>query len=119
MRTTRAGDFRREGLRFYPFNEINYPIKQCQPSLSSQLFALLPLFFLQVCYGMTSGFPAILTPQLFEACSEFRITLDQESWIVSMDNVVTPVMCILGGTLQQKTGPKMVTEKNPLTFFCS
>ena len=46
-----------------------------------QVLSLLPVYLLQLCYGMNSGFPAILTPQLAEPCSEFQISLDQESWI--------------------------------------
>ena len=30
---------------------------------------------------MNTGYPAIITPQLEEPCSEFNITADQESWI--------------------------------------
>ena len=75
--------------------------------------ALVPVYLLQVCYGMNTGFPAILTPQLRENCSEFPISLDQESWIVSIDNLATPVICILSGFLQQKYGPLRI-----LMFAC-
>ena len=50
--------------------------------------ALVPVYLLQVCYGMNTGFPAILTPQLREHCSEFPISLDQESWIVSISILI-------------------------------
>ena len=60
---------------------------------------------------MNTGFPAILTPQLRENCSEFSITSDQESWIVSIDNLATPLICILSGFLQQKFGPQRVKKK--------
>jgi hypothetical protein len=46
--------------------------------------ALLPVYLLQICYGMNTGYPAIMTPQLREDCSEFEITEDQESWIGKM-----------------------------------
>jgi len=46
-----------------------------------QVFSLLPIYLLQLCDGMNSGFPAILTPQLREDCSEFDISPDEESWI--------------------------------------
>lgn len=62
---------------------------------------------------MNSGFPAILTPQLRETCSEFPITIEEESWIVSIDNLVTPFICILSGFLQQKCGPLRI-----LMFAC-
>ena len=75
---------------------------------STQVVALVPIYLLQFCYGMNSGYPAIITPQLQEPCSEFEITTSQESWIVSMENVVTPVICILSGYLQQKFGPKNI-----------
>jgi len=80
---------------------------------SSQILALVPVYLLQICYGMNTGFPAILTPQLRENCSEFPIDQEQESWIVSIDNLATPFICILSGFLQQKFGPLRV-----LMFAC-
>jgi hypothetical protein len=74
------------------------------------VLALVPVYLLQVCYGMNTGYPAILTPQLREKCSEFPITLDEESWIVSIDNLATPLVCILSGFLQQKFGPLRVKK---------
>ena len=46
-----------------------------------QVISLLPVYLLQISYGMNTGYPAIITPQLEEPCSEFNITADQESWI--------------------------------------
>jgi len=84
-----------------------------KPRRWSQVLCLLPVYLLQLSYGMNSGFPAILTPQLGEPCAEFAITPDQESWIVSLDNVLTPLVCITSGILQQKFGPLRV-----LMFSC-
>ena len=36
---------------------------------------------LQLCYGMQSGYPAVLTPQLMTNCSDFTINEVEESWI--------------------------------------
>jgi len=71
----------------------------------SQVYSLLPVYLLQLCYGMNSAFPAIITPQLTEQCSEFRISITEESWIVSLDNLLSPLICISSGFLQQKVGP--------------
>ena len=49
--------------------------------LRRQVMAISPVYCLQVCYGMSSAFPAILTPQLTQDCALFTITDDQESWI--------------------------------------
>ncbi len=51
--------------------------------IAKQLSALLPVYLLQLCSGLNTGFPAVLTAQLREGCSEdgFVITRDQESWI--------------------------------------
>jgi len=84
-----------------------------KPRRWSQGLCLFPVYLLQLSYGMNSGFPAILTPQLGEPCAEFSITPDQESWIVSLDNVLTPLVCITSGILQQKFGPLRV-----LMFSC-
>ena len=72
-----------------------------------QLLALVPIFLLQFTYGMNTGFPAILTPQLAEEkdqaaeAEQFAITADEESWIVSLDNLATPLVCVASGCLQQ------------------
>ena len=70
-----------------------------------QLLALVPIFLLQFTYGMNTGFPAILTPQLAEEMTaeaeQFTITADEESWIVSLDNLATPLVCVASGCLQQ------------------
>ena len=73
-----------------------------------QLFALVPIFLLQFTYGMNTGFPAILTPQLAEEGAELTISADEESWIVSLDNLATPLVCVASGCLQQLVGPKTV-----------
>ena len=46
-----------------------------------QFVAISPVYFLQLCYGMSSGYPAITTPQLTMDCALFSINDDQESWI--------------------------------------
>ena len=50
-----------------------------------QALAILPLYLLQLCYGMQSGFPAVLTPQLNSNCSNhsagFSVDDNEESWI--------------------------------------
>ena len=58
---------------------------------------------------MNSAFTAILTPQLMENGTEFEITEDQESWIVSIDYLIIPFMSILSGILQTKFGPALVS----------
>ena len=73
-----------------------------------QLLAILPVYTLQLCYGMSSGYPAITTPQLTMDYAQFPIYDDQESWIVNIDNLVTPGVCIVSGYLQHKFGPKLI-----------
>ena len=69
--------------REFSINEIentNTTVKKARKW--SQLLILLPLYLLQFCYGMQSGFPAILTPKLRkENCDKFTINDSQESWI--------------------------------------
>jgi len=77
-------------------------------AMRRQVLAILPVYILQLCYGMSSAFPAIVIQQLSMQCAIFKITQDQESWIVSLDNIATPVVCILSGFLQFKFGPKRI-----------
>ena len=98
------------------------------------MVAILPVYILQLCYGMSSGYPAITTPQLTMDCAKFFITGDQESWIgeqqqqqhkveklffisVSIDNIATPVVCILSGYLQHKFGPKRILMLSCLPYI--
>ena len=83
---------------------------------------------------MSSGYPAITTPQLTMDCAQFSITRDQESWIgeisqieteslkntisVSIDNIATPVVCILSGFLQHNFGPKRILMLACFPYIC-
>ena len=48
-----------------------------------QFVAISPVYILQLCYGMSSGYPAIVTPQLNNNCQDDTVSIndDQESWI--------------------------------------
>ena len=83
-------------------------VKQENFQICFQIWSILPLFLLDICYGASSGFPAILTPQLSEPCSEFTMSTNQKGLIVSMDNMVAPFAAFAGGILQQKIGPKKI-----------
>ena len=86
-----------------------------------QLSALVPIFLLQFTYGMNTGFPAILTPQLAEEGAAESllptITADEESWIVSLDNLAAPLVCVASGCLQQVVGPKAVLLVSCFPYF--
>ena len=45
----------------------------------SQFLAILPVYVLQFCYGMSGAYPAVTTPQLTMDCALFSITPNQES----------------------------------------
>ena len=51
------------------------------PYLIKQLWAITPVYILNLCYGMCGGFPAITTPQLTTGCGLFDISREEESWI--------------------------------------
>ena len=44
-----------------------------------QFLAILPVYVLQFCYGMSGAYPAVTTPQLTMDCALFSITPHQES----------------------------------------
>ena len=90
--------------------------------LLRQLLAVSPVYVLQLCYGMTSSFPAVTTPQLTANCSarvSFSLTRDQESWIVAMDSVISPLTSILSGQLQTSLGPRSVLLLTCLPYSLS
>jgi hypothetical protein len=71
------------------FNYIKYIIRL---KLILQAVAILPLYLLQLCYGMQSGFPAVLTPQLNSNCCNhsagFSIDDNEESWIGKLKSII-------------------------------
>ena len=90
--------------------------------LVRQVLAVSPVWVLQLCYGMTSSYPAVTTPQLIANCSarvSFRLTSDQESWIVAMDSIISPLTSILSGHLQTSVGPRSVLLLTCLPYCLS
>ena len=90
--------------------------------LLRQLLAVSPVYVLQLCYGMTSSYPAVTTPQLTANCSarvSFRLTSDQESWIVAMDSIISPLTSVLSGYLQTSVGPRSVLLLTCLPYCLS
>ena len=91
----------------------------CSPrgSVARQLAAVCPVYVLQLCYGMTSGYPAVTTPQLTANCSALRITAAEESWVVAIDSVVSPATSLAAGALQQQLGPRAVLGLTCLPYI--
>ena len=90
--------------------------------LLRQALAVSPVYVLQLCYGMTSSYPAVTTPQLTANCSarvSFRLTSDQESWIVAMDSIISPLTSVLSGYLQTCVGPRSVLLLTCLPYCLS
>ena len=99
-----------------------------------QFLAILPVYVLQFCYGMSGAYPSVTTPELTMDCALFSITPNQESNIgkdktstfsgslnlsfpVSIDNIISPIICILSGSLQQKFGPRTILLLNCLPYL--
>ena len=112
-----------------------------------QFIAILPVYVLQFCYGMSGAYPSVTTPELTMDCALFSITPNQESNIgkdiilyylylgkgkdkistfsgslnlsfpVSIDNVISPIICILSGSLQEKFGPRTILRLNCLPYL--
>ncbi|CAH1977801.1 unnamed protein product [Acanthoscelides obtectus] len=81
--------------------------KVTSPFLKQSLLALGP-FLLTVGLGMTSGYSAILLPQLEHEQHEFNSTItidaEQASWIASMAALPMAIGSMLGGVLLEKFG---------------
>ncbi|KAJ8916503.1 hypothetical protein NQ315_000145 [Exocentrus adspersus] len=88
--------------------ESDRPVEEqaVNPCLRQTLVALGPLI-LDVALGMTSGYSAVLLPQLqAEHNSTISVDDEQASWIASMAALPMAAGCILGGYLIEKIGRK-------------
>jgi len=84
---------------------------------TAQVIAMIPVYLLYITLGANSAFVSVLTPQLREDCSEFSITFDQESWIVSLDFLFSPILCIFSGPLQHIIGPRCSIQLSCLPYL--
>ena len=114
-----------------------FRLRQCGAVMGGavwrQLAATSPVYILQLCYGMSGGYPAVTTPQvallsvqyylpplrpqLTMDCALFPITADEESWIVAMDSLVSPLVCLCSGFLQTRFGPRQILRLTCLPYL--
>lgn len=95
---------------FYPLNEKYF---------SRQVIASSSPILATVAAGMTSGYSAILLPQLQERNSSIPITNDDASWIASMAALPMSVGCIFGGILMERYGRRSILLMLNVPFLIS
>ncbi|XP_075229974.1 trehalose transporter 1-like protein [Lycorma delicatula] len=84
---------------------------------SRQVLAATGPFFSTLAIGMTSGFSAVLLPQLMETKSIIKITNDQSSWIASIAVLPMIIGCILSGFIMEKFGRRPTQRAFNILFI--
>ncbi|KDR17947.1 facilitated trehalose transporter Tret1-like isoform X2 [Zootermopsis nevadensis] len=87
-----------------------------RPIFAQAITATL-VYLTAICNGLSSGYSAILLPQLRANNSGFELDEDIESWIVSIYIGATPVGCLLSGIMMDVWG-RRPTVQIAVSFVC-
>ncbi|XP_023702840.1 facilitated trehalose transporter Tret1-like [Cryptotermes secundus] len=85
------------------------PENKSRPIFAQAIMATL-VYITAICNGLTSGYSAVLLPQLRANNSGFEINEEGESWIVSIYIGSTSVGCLLSGVLMHLWGRKPAVQ---------
>ncbi|XP_069704031.1 facilitated trehalose transporter Tret1-like isoform X2 [Periplaneta americana] len=85
-----------------------------RPIFGQTVVAVL-VYLTAICNGLSSGYSAILLPQIRANGSDFEVNQEIESWIVSIYIGATSVGCLMSGVIMDLWGRRLTVQ---IAVFC-
>ncbi|XP_076632356.1 facilitated trehalose transporter Tret1 isoform X1 [Colletes latitarsis] len=96
--------------------EVSYPISKFRQALP-QCCAVCAKNLLMITFGSTLGFSTILIPELQKENSEIPVTLEELTWISSLNLFLVPIGCFVSGPVSQYLGRKRTMLMTTVPFI--
>ncbi|CAK9818520.1 Facilitated trehalose transporter Tret1 [Anthophora plagiata] len=93
-----------------------FPISKLRQAFP-QFCAVSAKNFLMITFGSTLGFSTILIPELQKQNSEISVTMEELTWISSLNLFLVPIGCFASGPLSQCIGRKKTMMLTTIPFI--
>ncbi|XP_026667469.1 facilitated trehalose transporter Tret1-like [Ceratina calcarata] len=95
-----------------------FPISKLRQALP-QFCAVSAKNLLMITFGSTLGFSTILIPQLQKPSSEISVSMEDLTWISSLNLFLVPIGCFVSGPISQMLGRKRTMMLTTIPFIAA